>query len=235
MGITTNETEVNGRFHSGKLYKTELEGFLSYCKRFPTFQLPTASCIVAPIRVNSEDFVPNQESLPEVSALSLLVSQFDWIKTFRSAVSSVLQNRASRIIKFGPERCVPPTLLPRLNSQVTHFDFEESIRRQKTNLSSDHGLSAGVAENNIAVIGMACKVTGANDADEYWEILLQGKSQHKELVSNGRFGIGTPFRPFESGEDKKWYGNFIGDHDAFHYKFFKRELIERHDTFDTEA
>ncbi|QLI63539.1 Non-reducing polyketide synthase [Metarhizium brunneum] len=36
MGITTNETEVHGRFHSGQLYKTELEGFLSYCKRFPT-------------------------------------------------------------------------------------------------------------------------------------------------------------------------------------------------------
>ncbi|KAK1250816.1 hypothetical protein MKX07_005371 [Trichoderma sp. CBMAI-0711] len=227
VGITSNETEFHGRFHAAQLYQAELEAFLAYCRRFPTFQLPDSSCIVVPTRVNSENVVTSQESLLEISCRAFLVSQFDWIKTFRAAVSSTLQNRASRIIEFGPERCVPPTLLRRLNSQVTHFDFEESIKRAKASLSHDQELPAGVAENDIAVIGMACKVAGADDVNEYWELLLQGKSQHRELIPNDRFVMETPFRPFEAGDDKKkWFGNFIGDHDAFDYKFFKKSPRE---------
>ncbi|KAL6867821.1 polyketide synthase [Trichoderma novae-zelandiae] len=227
VGITANETEFHGRFHAAQLYKAELEAFLLYCRRFPTFQLPDASCVVVPTRVNSEDVVAGQESLLEISCRAFLVSQFDWIKTFRSAVSSTLQDRASRIIEFGPERCVPPTLLRRLNSQVTHFDFEESIKRAKAHLGQGQGLPAGVAENDIAVIGMACKVAGADDVDEYWKLLLQGKSQHRELLPNDRFVMETPFRPVEAGDDKKkWFGNFIGDHDAFDHKFFKKSPRE---------
>ncbi|KID73862.1 polyketide synthase, partial [Metarhizium brunneum ARSEF 3297] len=61
MGITTNETEVHGRFHSGQLYKTELEGFLSYCKRFPTgVRSYIAGKNMTPI------FVPNLPSLTSV-------------------------------------------------------------------------------------------------------------------------------------------------------------------------
>ncbi|KAH0494010.1 hypothetical protein TgHK011_000646 [Trichoderma gracile] len=227
VGITTNETEFHGRFHAAQLYQAELEAFLVYCRRFPTFQLPDSSCIVVPTRVNSENVVTSQQSLLEISCRAFLVSQFDWIKTFRAAVSSTLQNRASRIIEFGPERCVPPTLLRRLNSQVTHFDFEESIKRAKASLSDEQQLPAGVAENDIAVIGMACKVAGADDVNEYWELLLQGKSQHRELIPNDRFVMETPFRPSEAGDDKKkWFGNFIGDHDAFDYKFFKKSPRE---------
>lgn len=225
VGITANETEFHGRFHSGQLYETELEALLLYCRRFPTFQLPDASCVVLPSRVNSDDIITSQESLLEVSSRAFLVSQFDWIKTFRSAVSSALQNRASRVIEFGPERCVPPTLLRRLNSQVTHFDFAESLKTTRKNPGQD--LPAGVAENDIAVIGMACKVAGADDVEEYWKILLEGKSQHKELLPNERFVMETPFRPFEAGDEKKkWFGNFIGDHDAFDYKFFKKSPRE---------
>ncbi|KAL6891182.1 polyketide synthase [Trichoderma longibrachiatum] len=227
VGITTNETEFHGRFHAAQLYRDELKAFLVYCKRFPTFQLPDASCIVIPTRVNSEQLVTSQESLLEISCRAFLVSQFDWIKTFRSAVSSTLQNRASRIIEFGPERCVPPTLLRRLNSQVTHFDFEESIKRARASPSHGQELPEGVAESDIAVIGMACKVAGADDVNEYWELLLQGKSQHRELIPNDRFVMETPFRPFEAGDEKKkWFGNFIRDHDAFDHKFFKKSPRE---------
>ena len=165
------------------------------------------------------------ENLLETASRAFLVKQFNWIKTFRSAVSSSLQDRESRVIEFGPERCVPPTLLRRLNSQVTHFDFEHSISSHG-GLSSS-ALAPGVAENDIAVIGMSCNVAGAQDIEQYWRILLEGRSQHKELVPNDRFIMETSFRPYEKGdEEKKWYGNFIDDYDAFDYKFFKKSPRE---------
>jgi acyl transferase domain-containing protein len=167
----------------------------------------------------------SEEDLLQSATRAFLVEQFNWIKTFRSAVSSSLQDRNSRVIEFGPERCVPPTLLRRLNSQITHFDFENSINTLGVNSSAE--AKAGMAEDDIAVIGMSCKVAGASDLDEYWKILLEGKSQHRELVPNDRFAMETPSRPYEDGDEKKkWYGNFIDDHDAFDYKFFKKSPRE---------
>ena len=224
-GITTNETEFHGRFHAGKLYESDLQAWFSFSKNFPNFQLPDASRLVLPTCVNSEKHVTGQENLLEAASRAFLVEQFNWIKTFRSAVSRSLQDRTSRVIEFGPERCVPPTLLRRLNSQVTHFDFEQSIGNLGGVSSST--LPAGVSENDIAVIGMSCNVAGAQDLEQYWKILSEGESQHRELVPNDRFVMETPFRPHEDGDEKKkWYGNMISDHDAFDYKFFKKSPRE---------
>lgn len=63
-----------------------------------------------------------------------------------------------------------------------------------------------MAEDDIAVIGMSCNVAGAQDLEEYWKILLQGRSQHRELVPNDRFAMETSYRPHQQGdEEKKWY------------------------------
>lgn len=225
-GITASETEFHGRFHAGQLYESDLRALFVFCKNFPTFQLPGASCLVLPTRVNSEKVMTSQENLLEAASRAFFVEQFNWIKTFRSAVSSSLQDRNSRVIEFGPERCVPPTLLRRLNSQVTHFDLEGSISSLGSGGSSPE-LVPGVAENDIAVVGMSCNVAGAQDLEQYWKILLEGRSQHRELVPNDRFVMETTFRRHEEGDEKKkWYGNFIDDHDAFDYKFFKKSPRE---------
>jgi hypothetical protein len=202
VGITANETEFHGRFHAGQLYESDLRALFLFYKKFPTFQLPDASCLVMPTRVNSENVMAGQESLLEAASRAFLVEPFNWIKTFRSAVSSSLQNRNSRVIEFGPERCVPPTLLRRLNSQATHFDFESSINSSLGGGSSPD-LAPGVAENDIAVIGMSCNVAGANDLERYWKILLEGRSQHRELLPNDRFVMETTFRPYKEGDEKK--------------------------------
>ncbi|KAJ5787111.1 hypothetical protein N7457_002101 [Penicillium paradoxum] len=219
-GITANETEFHGRFHAGSLYERDLEEFFTFCKRHPLFQLPDASSIVLPIRVNSATLMAGTESMLEAASRAFLVEQFNWIKSFRAAVFSSLQDRNSKIVEFGPERCVPPTLLRRLNSQVIHFEFENSHK-----VGSTPGLAPGVTENDIAVIGMSCQVAGARDLEQYWKILLGGQSQHKDLIPNDRFAMDTTFRPGDDSQ-RKWYGNFIDDYDAFDHKFFKKSPRE---------
>jgi acyl transferase domain-containing protein len=131
-----------------------------------------------------------------------------------------MRDRNSRIIEFGPERCVPPSLLRRLNSQVTHYEFQPTPERQTLNEISQP--SAGIKEDEVAVIGMACQVAGAQDLEEYWKILLEGESQHQPLLPNERFVMETVFRPRQEADDRKWYGNFLRDYDVFDYKFFKK-------------
>lgn len=135
---------------------------------------------------------------------AVLAEQFNWIEALRSAVSSSLQDKNFRIVEFGPERCVPPTLLRRLNSQISHVDLENAITSKLDDAPSPN-LGPDAPDNDIAVIGMSCLVAGAQDLGEYWKLLLAGKSQHRELFPNDRFAIETTFRPSQNGDkETKW-------------------------------
>ena len=39
-------------------------------------------------------------------------------------------------------------------------------------------------ENAIAIVGMDCKFSGANNLDEYWEILKNGKCVVKDSINH---------------------------------------------------
>jgi hypothetical protein len=225
-GIKANPSEFHGRFHAGNIYEQDIQALLSFCQARPTFQIPDASHLVIPTRINSETTISGQENLIEAAVRAFLAQQFNWIKTFRAVALGCLQDRTACVMEFGPESCVPPTLLRRLNHQVTHFDLQESLC---ASLGGDLGPDAPplVSNNDIAVIGMACNVAGAQDVGQYWKIMLDGKSQHRELVPNDRFVMESTYRPHEAGDEKKkWYGNFIDDTAVFDHKFFKKSPRE---------
>ncbi|KAF5978758.1 polyketide synthase [Fusarium coicis] len=77
----------------------------------------------------------------------------------------------------------------------------------------------------IAVVGMAIKVAGADDVQEFSQMLRTGKSQH-ELIGPDLLMMDTLFREEEKDPSRNWYGNFIRDGDAFDHKFFKRSPRE---------
>ncbi|KAF4943417.1 hypothetical protein FGADI_13435 [Fusarium gaditjirri] len=77
----------------------------------------------------------------------------------------------------------------------------------------------------IAVVGMAIKVAGADDVQEFSQMLRTGKSQH-ELIGPDRLMMDTLFREEEKDPSRNWYGNFIRDVEAFDHKFFKRSPRE---------
>lgn len=225
-GIKASPSEFHGRFHAGNIYEQDIKALFGFCQSRPTFQIPDASHLIMPTRINSETTISGKENLLEAATRAFLAQKFNWIKTFRAAVLGFLQDRTARILEFGPEYCVPPTLLRRLNRQVTHFDLEESIRASVSGATGPDAPSL-VSENDIAVIGMACNVAGAQDVGEYWKIMLDGKSQHRELIPNDRFVMESTYRPQEKGDDKKkWYGNFIDDTAVFDHKFFKKSPRE---------
>lgn len=225
-GIKANPSEFHGRFHAGSIYEQDIQALLSFCHARPTFQIPDASHLVMLTRINSETSIGGQVNLIEAAVRAFLAQQFNWIKTFRAAALSCLQDRTARVMEFGPESCVPPTLLRRLNQQVTHFDLQKSLRTSPGG-DLDPDAPPLVSSNDIAVIGMACTVAGAQDVGEYWKIMLDGTSQHRELVPNDRFIMESTYRPHMAGDEKKkWYGNFIDDTSVFDHKFFKKSPRE---------
>ncbi|EAS33665.3 polyketide synthase [Coccidioides immitis RS] len=73
-------------------------------------------------------------------------------------------------------------------------------------------------ENAIAVIGMACKFPGAESLEEFWDLLLAGKSMCQGAPSE-RFATKNNRRH----QDKSIYnGNFISSIESFDHKFFRK-------------
>lgn len=79
--------------------------------------------------------------------------------------------------------------------------------------------------NDIAVVGMSIKVAGADDLDEFAEVLKTGESQH-ELITPDRIAFDTVFREGDKDASRQYYGNWMRDPDAFDHKFFKRSPRE---------
>ncbi len=216
VGVIAKEVRLRGRFHCDS-YREDVETLSRYCDSHSAFQLPDASNLVVATRSSSDGDYSKTESLHRFALRSILVNQCNWYQTFVALQPSRFMPDDSLIATFGPERCVPPTLLPQYDHRLVHV-ASLNMATKPSSIYND-----ALAHNGIAVIGMACNVSGASDIEEFWELLCAGKSQHTE-VPPSRFGFETLWR--KPDPKRKWYGNFIQDHEAFDHKFFKKSPRE---------
>ncbi|KAL6829636.1 thiolase-like protein [Trichoderma sp. SZMC 28015] len=144
----------------------------------------------------------------DIALRSILTDQSQWYQTLDIVYTSQLQSPDSQVLCFGSERCLLPTIARKLDACLVHV--------ADTNLSGD-------SDDRIAVTGMSCQVPNAEDLESFWDILLGGESQHTEVPPE-RFSINSVFRDVDP--KRKWYGNWIRDHDAFDHKFFKKSPRE---------
>ena len=193
---------------------------IAFCDFYAEFQFPDASALYIPTRSNSGGEFITQGILHREALRSILVNPPQWYRTFATVRDTSLQTKDSLVVSFGPERCVPPSIMRGLSSRVVHFADLDQVAAKPGESLHDH---RAFSHNNIAVVGMSCKVAGADNLEEYWKLLCEGKSQHKEAPSE-RFDFETPWR--EADPKRKWYGNFMRDHDMFDHKFFKKSPRE---------
>ena len=207
VGITASEIGLNGRFHQ-QCHHEDIEALMKLCESHEELRFPDASALIRPTRSSEGGQLISTGHLSSVAVRSILLEPAKWYETFRTMLETKDFDHSSRIVSFGLERCVPPSLMRGLGKQVVYPDSHEGQDSQ-VSFSGD----------DIAVVGMACKVAGADDVEEFWKLLCEGKSQHTE-VPEERFTFETVYRDHDPV--KKWYGNFINDHDKFDHKFFKK-------------
>ncbi|KFA60271.1 hypothetical protein S40285_08417 [Stachybotrys chlorohalonatus IBT 40285] len=222
-GLIASEVSLRGRFHlTQPSRKDNLDDVINFCTSQSALCLPDASALVTPVRSNQD----NGKS-PFITGVlhkhvlgSILSQQCDWYGTFSKLASSLSDATATEIVTFGPERCVPQSLVKDLESAGARLvSATESARSQRT----DAFESRQIRRDDIAVIGMSIKVAGADDVSEFYDLLNNGQSQHKE-VPEDRIVFKTALR--ETDTNRKWFGNFINDPDAFDHKFFKKSARE---------
>ncbi|WP_239334512.1 type I polyketide synthase [Frankia sp. CiP3] len=72
----------------------------------------------------------------------------------------------------------------------------------------------------IAVIGMACRLPGAHNTDEFWRVLRTGSDTVTQIPPDREFGALYDPRPGAPGRIASQAGGFLTDIDAFDADFF---------------
>lgn len=233
-----SEIDLYGTFHS--VDNTDLVNRLAaYCSSHAEFQLPDASQLHLLARsgvIASRDHgtVTSTDGPLHTYALKcILQERCNWFAAVLSAIQARQLNadnsrtRNTGIACFGSDLSIPPSLLDRITLIRT------GSRAYNTSYNGKAGSrSRPWVKTDIAVIGMACKVAGADDLEEFWDLLKAGKSQHQELHHSSRI----PFRDADfqmpnsgtnaSKEPQKWFANLIRGHDEFDHRFFNKTARE---------
>lgn len=227
-GITTAALSLRGGFHNNR-HTNITEHLITVCDKHSAFQFPDDAELVRPSRSNtSGDYIRGSGPLHHTVIRAMLTEQSNWQRAF-TALSTETLGPDTVVISFGLERCVPSWLSRQLGSsrliQVTGLDSaSKTFQNALSVLSQSNPGRYNSTDDAIAVIGMSCKLPGADDLEEFWEILCAGRSQHAEAPAD-RFGnFQTAWR--DADPKRKWFANCLRDYDTFDHKFFKKSPRE---------
>ncbi|KAI0198027.1 hypothetical protein F4808DRAFT_437417 [Astrocystis sublimbata] len=255
-GVTVVETGLHARVHNPNPnilpYKDAL---VELCRDVDGLQFPDATDLSLQTYSNAggDNVTVRRDAgrMHEIALRAVLIQQCSWYGTFSSVVDAKDTENVSKIVLFGPEQCIPPSLTRILGHRLVNFSVLDADEKSpptardtapklkpasmmlpeypRNSTVSSHpepppsanDMSA-MDEDAIAVIGMSIKVAGADDINEFAQMLQTGESQHSE-ISPDWIQRDTLFR---NTPQQKLYANLIRDIDAFDHKFFKRSPRE---------
>jgi hypothetical protein len=195
-GITAAQVGLRGHFHSpSEDFLGLTNDLLELCESTPSLRFPDASQLALPTytndAANGESIRSSAGSLTAIALRAILVHQSKWYNTFAAVQANHLSHNTI-FVSFGPDRCVPPTIMRRLGPRLMQFaDLDEEVPQhlasvldpEAHSLHQQQSQQPHVNEDAIAVVGMSIKVAGADDVDEFSQMLRTGESQHEQITS----------------------------------------------------
>ncbi|KAL3429448.1 hypothetical protein BDV09DRAFT_200600 [Aspergillus tetrazonus] len=226
-GVTAIQLAFKGQLHYPTVERERLtEAVIELCQSIPELRYPDASRLALPINQVSG----HETDLVGIVLRSMLVNQLNWTST--TSKLALNKEELSRV-EFGLDRPLPPPVVRAFGAMLDYKEVDVPRHRQpdKGKEPVHDTESVQVAEpplqeadeNVIAVVGMSIRVAGANDLEEFQQMLKTGHSQH-QLITDDRITPNMMFR--DKDPNRKWYGNFVRDPDAFDHKFFKKSPRE---------
>ncbi|KAJ5950631.1 uncharacterized protein N7479_009044 [Penicillium vulpinum] len=228
-GSHVTTVSVEGAFHSD-IYTAAVERIKKFAVDRPDLHLPSVNKLQAPLRSTVDGEIITSGSLLQHALENVLLKPAAWFKTVQGAVFQLKGSKTVAFAGFGNH--IPASLVSGaglyvldLNKlTVSNLDgFPNGTRIKGTN-KPGNGVSDAqdsvpyeYPPNSIAIVGVSGRFPGADSLDELWELLLSGKSiaepapvKRLQLPTTGEYA------------NKKWWGNFLRDPDAFDHKFFKK-------------
>ena len=196
------------------------------CDQHEALRLPDASHLTASLRSNKNGKKILEGSLTHEAIETILASCCQWYELLTGVCEDLgkTETPAHLFASFGIGDCVPLTPFHQAGLQITKLDVLSFIKALMPPIlpmtGSDHQYA--YPADAIAVVGMACRLPGANNVEELWDLISAGTSTVKP-VPQDRIDIGHSFRALQDQKwaaKQKWWGNFISDVASFDNKFF---------------
>jgi 3-oxoacyl-(acyl-carrier-protein) synthase/malonyl CoA-acyl carrier protein transacylase len=228
---------VYGRFHHPK-HSDIVDKFTKPVLISLGLEFPDTANPQVPIRNTADGQIASEDSLARLALQSALVNVVDWYITLTSVVQQL--PKLKQVIAFtGFVSCIPQAILQNPNTRVLALSSLEHPHPSLTDgliegqvsgdvpniigahpVQSPHDLSQYPA-HSIAIVGMAGRFPGAESVDELWDLIKEGKTM-VEPAPVDRFKLPQT----GAYADRKWWGNFLKDSDAFDHKFFGKSSRE---------
>ncbi|KAJ0426703.1 hypothetical protein BJY00DRAFT_306700 [Aspergillus carlsbadensis] len=221
QGFAMKQVDLRGRFHYPG-HARAVETLRRLADSNSDFQLPHSDALLAPVysNVNGKPFPDGL--IGDTLIESILLQRCDWYSTMSAAFAG-LRSEDANVVQFGLVECVPASLLRRARASVQRVTNIPEKQLSNSVIPTPIDRAGKAASEPIAVIGMACKVPGADSLEEFWDLMMNGVSMCTTMPES-RFKS-TGLRRSEDGK-LKFFGNFVKDVDAFDHRFFKKSSRE---------
>ena len=226
LGMQTQAMHIRGKVHNPENADLASE-LCALCDRYPDLQLPDARNMKTPLRSNKDGEKIVAGSLTHEAIDTILASCCQWYDLL-NGVSRDLKNTGSQshlFAAFGIGDCIPLTPFHQAGLQITKLDvlsFIKALLPPIVPMSESNSQYAYPADA-VAVVGMACRLPGANSVEELWNLISSGGSTATPVPAD-RIDIAHSFRASQDQKwagKQQWWGNFISDIECFDNNFFR--------------
>lgn len=232
-GVKTTLLDVRGHWHSEDNANIA-EEFFGLCKKFDRLKFKNADSLIAPIRSNKTGELISEGSLTWHAIESIMAKQCKWFDVMKGVCEGLIKTGRTdhSALCIGMGDCVPKSAF-RDHIQLKTIDALSLTQEQMRQSQQIDNTSTSTAEQEpdrqpyqyperaVAVVGAACRFPGANNLDEFWNLLDKGEVKVQEL-GNSRVDFEKCLRHQvdERPVKQKFFGNFLRDVDCFDHEFF---------------
>ncbi|KAL8820375.1 MAG: hypothetical protein Q9223_001397 [Gallowayella weberi] len=223
QGLLSQGVHIRGKVHNpeNKLLAADLE---KLCLTKDDLRLPSASELKISFRSNFHGESVG-DSLTREVIQTILTSRCEWYQLLECVARDLSRSgdTTHNLVNFGTGDCLSLTPFHQHGLTVTKSDSMSVIREACILGQPSHKVpSYEYPPHAVAIIGMACRLPGANNVEKLWDLMLSGNSTIQELPED-RVDAENSLR---FSQDHKWsgrqhfFGNFIDRPDSFDHAFF---------------
>lgn len=225
-GLPVTQVNLRGKVHNPENRNLSAE-LCRLCDAYPELRLPGSEYLQVPVRCNSTGVLikPGTPLAHEV-VTSTLVTRCEWYNLMTEVAKDLKEvpgaNSAHAFAMFGTGRknCVPAAPFEEIGLRLTKVDCMALMGSGQTT-PANLGIEM-YPKDAVAIVGAACRLPGASNLDELWELVSLGASKVKWLPESrldGNLAYRVSLDSKRVGR-QEWHGNFVDDADEFDNAFF---------------
>ncbi|KAL9040315.1 MAG: hypothetical protein Q9214_004539 [Letrouitia sp. 1 TL-2023] len=179
------------------------------------------------VRSNASGQPVSNDSATNQVIDNILTSSCQWNTIMTAAAEALLKTgqKTHTVVQFGLADSIPLKIFERVGLDIkrtSYVEFAEAPFSSEPHSNHTQTFASHSSVEPIALVGMACRAPGADNVEELWEIIRSGRSQMVE-VPKTLIDIHGGYRASQDAKwisSRKFFGNFISDHDSFDNSFF---------------